>query len=288
MKKVFVAGAGTMGSGIAQAFAQHDTYEAILCDQTDDIVQSALNRIEGRLLKAQDKGKMEASQVSGILSRIRAGGLEDAKDAALVVEAVVEQIEVKRKLFSSLHEICNAETLFTTNTSSLSITEIARGLGRPVTGMHFFNPAERMELVEVTSGLSSPPETTARIKEIAGSIGKIPVEVTEGPGFVVNRMLIPLINEGIGILADGIASAEDIDIAMKLGANHPMGPLALGDLIGLDVCLAIMEILHRETGDDKYRPHPLLRKMVRGGFLGQKTGRGFFKYPARQQSVNLN
>jgi 3-hydroxybutyryl-CoA dehydrogenase len=281
MKKIFVAGSGTMGSGIAQAFAQHDAYEAVLCDQTDEIVQKALTRIKGRLQKALERGKMEASQVSGILGRIKAGSLEDAKDAALVVEAVVEKIEIKRELFLSLHKICNADTLFTTNTSSLSITEIGRDIGRPVTGMHFFNPAERMELVEVTSGLSGSPETVGRIKEIARSIGKTPVEVTEGPGFVVNRILIPLINEGIGILAEGIASAEDIDVAMKLGANHPMGPLALGDLIGLDVCLAIMEILHQETGDDKYRPHPLLRKMVRGGFLGQKTGKGFFEYPAR-------
>jgi 3-hydroxybutyryl-CoA dehydrogenase len=281
MIKIVVAGSGTMGAGIAQAFALYENYEVVLCDQSDDIVQNALRRIKARLQKALDKGKLEASQVEGTIKRIRAGALKDAGDAALIVEAVVEQIEIKRELFLSLHNICKPDTIFTTNTSSLSITEIGRGIGRPLSGLHFFNPADTMKLVEVISGLSTPPEVIGRIKEIAWSIGKTPVEVAEGPGFVVNRMLIPLINEGIGILAEGLASAEDIDTAMKLGANHPMGPLALGDLIGLDVCLAVMEILQRETGDDKYRPHPLLRKMVRGGLLGQKTGKGFFDYPPR-------
>jgi 3-hydroxybutyryl-CoA dehydrogenase len=281
MMKIIVAGAGTMGAGIAQAFARYENYEVVLCDQNDDIVQNALRRIKGRIQKALDKGKLETSQAEEILKRIRGGTLKDAGDAALIVEAVVEQIEIKRELFLSLHGICKPDAIFTTNTSSLSITEIGRDIGRPLTGLHFFNPAETMKLVEVISGLSTPPEVTGRIKEIALSIGKTPVDAAEGPGFVVNRMLIPLINEGIGILAEGLASAEDIDTAMKLGANHPMGPLALGDLIGLDVCLAIMEILQRETGDDKYRPHPLLRKMVRGGLLGQKTGKGFFNYPPR-------
>jgi 3-hydroxybutyryl-CoA dehydrogenase len=281
MMKVVVTGSGTMGAGIAQAFAMNENYEALLCDQRDDIVQAALRRIKSRVQKALDKGKLEAAQAEGIMNRIKAGTLDDAKDAVLVVEAVSEQIEIKRELFLSLHKICRQDTLFATNTSSLSITEISRGIGRPVTGLHFFNPAEVMKLVEIISGLSTPAEVIARLKEIAVSIGKTPVEVAEGPGFVVNRMLIPLINEGIGIFAEGLASAEDIDTALKQGANHPMGPLALGDLIGLDVCLAIMEILQRETGDDKYRPHPLLRKMVRGGLLGQKTGKGFFDYPLR-------
>jgi 3-hydroxybutyryl-CoA dehydrogenase len=281
MMKIVVAGSGVMGAGIAQAFAQYENYEVVLCDQNDDIVQNALRRIKARIQKALDKGKLEASQAGGTIKRIRAGTLKDAEDAVLIVEAVVEQIEIKRELFLSLHSICKPDTIFTTNTSSLSITEIGRSIGRPVTGLHFFNPAETMKLVEMINGLSASPEVTGRIKEIVRSIGKTPVEITEGPGFVVNRMLIPLINEGIGILAEGLASAEDIDTAMKLGANHPMGPLALGDLIGLDVCLTIMEILQQETGDDKYRPHPLLRKMVRGGLLGQKTGKGFFDYPPR-------
>jgi 3-hydroxybutyryl-CoA dehydrogenase len=281
MMKIMVAGSGTMGAGIAQAFARYENYEAVLCDQSDDIAQAAIRRIKSRIQKALDKGKIDDAQAKGIINRIKAGTLDDAKDAVLVVEAVSEQIEIKRELFLSLHKICRQDTLFTTNTSSLSITEISRGIGRPVMGLHFFNPAEIMKLVEIIRGLSTPPEVIAQLKEIAISIGKTPVEVAEGPGFVVNRMLIPLINEGIGIFAEGLASAEDIDTAMKLGANHPMGPLALGDLIGLDVCLAIMEILQRETGDDKYRPHPLLRKMVRGGLLGQKTGKGFFDYPPR-------
>ena len=281
MMKIVVVGSGTMGAGIAQAFARYENYEVVLCDQSDDIVQNALRRIKERTQKALERGKLEASKAEGTVKRIRGGELKDAEDAALIVEAVIEQIDIKRELFLSLHKLCKADTIFTTNTSSLSITEIGRGIGRPLTGLHFFNPAETMKLVEVVSGLSTPPEVIGRIKEIALSIGKTPVEVAEGPGFVVNRMLIPLINEGIGILAEGLASAEDIDTAMKLGANHPMGPLALGDLIGLDVCLEIMEILQKESGDDKYRPHPLLRKMVRGGHLGQKTGKGFFEYTPR-------
>jgi 3-hydroxybutyryl-CoA dehydrogenase len=274
--KVAVIGSGAMGAGIAQAFAGNNS--VLLCDLNEDIVRAALGRIGDKLRKAVERGKMEVDAADRIRNAIKSGSIEDTGDCDLIVEAVIEKMEAKKQLFNSLDVLCGPQTLFATNTSSLSITEIATGLGRPVTGMHFFNPAEIMKLVEVIGGLNTPRDTILRIKEIAVSIGKTPVEVNEGPGFIVNRMLIPLINEGIGILAEGLSSAEDIDTAMKLGANHPMGPLALGDLIGLDVCLAIMEVLQRESGEDKYRPHPLLRKMVRGGLLGRKTGKGFFEY----------
>lgn len=273
MKNVGVIGAGTMGQGIANAFATAG-YNVTVCDIKIEWAQNGINKIGAKLDKLVSREKITAEKAEGIKANLTAGEYKDLADCDLIVEAVLEKMEIKKDLFKTLDEICKEDCIFGTNTSSLSVTEIANGIKHNVIGMHFFNPADRMKLVEVISGENTPVETKEAIIECSKSLGKTPVEVAEGPGFVVNRILIPMINEACFIYQEGLASVEDIDTAMKLGANHPMGPLALGDLIGLDIVLDVMEVLYTETGDSKYRPCTLLKKMVRAGKLGQKTKQG--------------
>lgn len=277
MKNVGVIGAGTMGQGIANAFATAG-YNVTVCDIKIEWAQNGINKIGAKLDKLVSREKITAEKAEGIKANLTAGEYKDLADCDLIVEAVLEKMEIKKDLFKTLDEICKEGCIFGTNTSSLSVTEIANGIKHNVIGMHFFNPADRMKLVEVISGENTPVETKEAIIECSKSLGKTPVEVAEGPGFVVNRILIPMINEACFIYQEGLASVEDIDTAMKLGANHPMGPLALGDLIGLDIVLDVMEVLYTETGDPKYRPCTLLKKMVRAGKLGQKTKQGFYSY----------
>lgn len=277
--KVGIIGSGTMGQGIARAFAQAGV-EVLLAGVRPSLESPTNTKesIEKSLNKRVERGKMEQADADKQVELITPVLRTDLKDVDLIVEAGREDMELKKEIFGELDQQCDEKTILATNTSSLSITEIGEGLSRPVIGMHFFNPANAMKLVEVIPGLNTPDELVDKVVKISEDIGKTPVVVQENAGFVVNRILIPMINEGVGLLAEGIASAEDIDTAMKLGANHPMGPLELGDLVGLDVCLAIMQTIYDETGDSKYRPHPLLRKMVRGGKLGRKTGEGFHNY----------
>ena len=279
--KIGVIGAGTMGQGIAKAFAQVEGNTVVLCDIKQEWADNGKAKIAKGYDRLVAKGKMTKAKADEICAAITAGVKEDlCADCDLIVEAAFEDMKVKQTTFAELDKICKPECIFASNTSSLSITEIGKGLSRPLVGMHFFNPADRMKLIEVIAGGSTPVETVDAIKKISADIGKTPVQVNEAAGFVVNRILIPMINEAAFIKMEGVSDIEGIDTAMKLGANHPMGPLELGDYVGLDICLAIMDVLYKETGDSKYRACPLLRKMVRAGHLGCKSGRGFYVYNA--------
>ena len=277
--KVAVFGAGTMGSGIAQVFAAKG-HTALMYASSVASAQRHKDKLAASLQKRVEKGKMTEEAKDAILNNILVEEKSAAADADLVIECVAENMDTKRQLLGELDEMCKESTVFATNTSSLSVTEMGLGLKHAVIGMHFFNPVPSMKLVEVIRGANTTQETFDFIYNLSKEIGKEPVQVNEAAGFVVNRILIPMINEAAFIKMEGVSDIAGIDTAMKLGANHPMGPLELGDFIGLDICLAIMDVLYNETGDSKYRACPLIRKMVRGGNLGCKTGKGFYVYNA--------
>ena len=275
--KVAIFGAGTMGSGIAQVFASKG-HTAMMYASSVASAQRHRDKLAASLNKRVAKGKMAQEAADDLMSRVVVEEFDAAADADLIIECVAENMAVKKELLGRLDAICKESAIFASNTSSLSITEMANGLNHQLVGMHFFNPVPAMKLVEVIAGANTPAELVEFIKNLSIEIGKTPVVVNEAPGFVVNKILVPYCNEGVCVLQEGVASAEDIDIAMQLGANHPMGPLHLGDLIGWDVILSIMDVLYNETHDSKYRANVLIRKMVRAGKLGIKTGEGFFNY----------
>lgn len=276
--KIGVIGAGTMGAGIAQAFAMAENYQVLLCDLNIEYTEKAKASIQRNLDFLVSKEKLSSTQADIILRKITLGVLQDCGECDLIIEVAPENLAIKQSIFQQLQSIVQESCRFATNTSSLSISQINQGLDRPLVGMHFFNPADRLKLVEVIKGEQTPDSLVAEIKQIASEIGKVAVEVKESSGFVVNRILIPMINEAINVLDAGTATAEDIDTAMQLGAAHPIGPLHLADLIGLDICLAIMQVIYHDTNDEKYRPAPLLEKLVAERKLGKKTGQGFFSY----------
>ena len=280
MKKIGVVGSGQMGSGIAQAFIGCG-FNTMMVDSSTEALENGLNTINKSLKKFVAKEKISESDYSAAMSRLTTSiSVEELHDCDLVIEAVPETFEIKQSVFSLLDTLIKPGAILATNTSSIPITQIAAVTKRPesVIGMHFMNPVPLMKLVEVIRALQTSDETYSKVFEVAKQLGKTPVEVQDAPGFVSNRVLLPMINEAIFCLMEGVANEEGIDTVMKLGMNHPMGPLALADLIGLDTCLSILEVLHRDIGDPKYRPCPLLKKMVSAGYLGKKSGRGFYQY----------
>ena len=280
VKRIGVIGAGTMGRGIAQVCAASG-FDVVMSDISADAVAAGLAAIEKQLARAVEKERMSAAEKDAVLSRIETvTGIEAMAGADVCIEAATENPEVKLELFRSLEAVCREDTILASNTSSISLTKIAGACARPerVIGMHFFNPVPLMKLVELIRALQTSDATFEAAQSLAARLGKTAVAVADSPGFVVNRMLVPMINEAVYALAEGLASAEEIDLAMKLGLSHPIGPLALADLIGIDVCLDVMDVMYRGFSDSKYRPCPLLRKMVDAGRLGRKSGRGFFEY----------
>lgn len=278
--KVFVIGAGAMGSGIAQCFAAAKN-QVVLNDISMELAQGGIGKIKAGLDRQVARGKMDGAVASAILANIiPTASLQDAAGCDLVVEAAIENMEIKKKIFKELDTICGPDTILSTNTSALPITEIAAATSRPakVIGMHFSNPAPVIKLVEIIKGIDTSDETYSFIEKACYDLEKVPISVVDNAGFVINRILFPMLNESVATYADGVASTKDIDTAMKLATGHPMGPFELLDLVGIDIAVAILDTLYKELGDQKYRPHPLLRKMLRAGRLGRKTGMGFYSY----------